>query len=85
MNAPKRRAVIVAGNRTPFVRAFQEYLPYDAIALSGFAVQGLLDRTGLDKREVQSIVWGGVILPNGAPTSAVRSRSTSAFRPKPKR
>lgn len=67
MNAPKRRAVIVAGNRTPFVRAFQEYLPYDAIALSGFAVQGLLDRTGIDKREVQSIVWGGVILPNGAP------------------
>ncbi len=65
--ANKRRAVIVAGNRTPFVKAFSEYLKLDSIALGNLAVQGLLARTGVTKKEVESIVWGGVILPGLAP------------------
>lgn len=62
-----RRAVIVAGNRTPFVRAFGSFLPLDAIDLSVHAVRGLLDRTELDWKEIDAIRWGGVILPSGAP------------------
>jgi acetyl-CoA acyltransferase len=61
------RAVVVAGVRTPFVRAFEQYTRIDTIALGTAAVKGLLERTGLPWSEVQSVVWGGVILPSGAP------------------
>ena len=62
-----RRAVIVRGARTPFVRAFNEFIRLDAIDLGVHAVRGLLDKTGLQWSELDSIVWGGVILPSGAP------------------
>jgi len=65
-----RRAVIVAGVRTPFVKAFCEFVKLDTIALGGAAVSGLLDRTGLPRHELQGIVWGGVILPGFAPNVA---------------
>lgn len=61
------KAVVVSGARTPFVRAFGSFMELDAIALGGHAVQGLLDRTGLSPEQVDSLVWGGVILPSGAP------------------
>ena len=35
---PRQRAVIVTGVRTPFVKAFAEYLPFDTIALGNAAV-----------------------------------------------
>jgi acetyl-CoA acyltransferase len=66
----ERRAVVVAGVRTPFVRAFSEYLKLDTIALGDAAVRGLLDRTGIGHREIQAMVWGGVILPGFAPNVA---------------
>ncbi len=61
------KAVIVAGNRTPFVRAFGKFLEMDTIALGGAAVEGLLSKTELSRSEVDSVVWGGVILPGMAP------------------
>jgi acetyl-CoA acyltransferase len=67
---PKQRAVIVAGTRTPFVKAFAEYLALDTIALGDAAVAALLKRTDLPRREIDSIVWGGVILPSAAPNVA---------------
>lgn len=60
-----RRAVIVDGIRTPFVRAFGEFLDLDAIALGEAAVKALLHKTQLDRHEIDSVVWGGVVLPNG--------------------
>ncbi|PRP90386.1 acetyl-CoA C-acyltransferase [Enhygromyxa salina] len=63
----KQRAVIVSGVRTPFVKAFAEFLPLDTIALGDAAVSALLKRTELPRRELDSIVWGGVILPSAAP------------------
>src|SRR5215471_9457295 len=65
-----RRAVVVGGVRTPFVKAFTDFTQLDTIALGDAAVRGLLERTGLAHREVQSIVWGGVILPMGTPNLA---------------
>ncbi|MBI2570023.1 MAG: acetyl-CoA C-acyltransferase [Candidatus Schekmanbacteria bacterium] len=62
-----RRAVVVGGMRTPFVRAFGELIEMDAIALGCAAVSGLLKKLDLPIREVESIVWGGVILPGMAP------------------
>ena len=64
---PSRRAVIVAGVRTPFVRAFGELVKVDAIGLGVAAVGALLERTALDRKEVDALVWGGVILPSLAP------------------
>jgi len=64
---PSRRAVIVAGARTPFVRAFGPFMELDTIDLADIAVKGLLDRTELPWGEIDSIVWGGVILPSAAP------------------
>jgi len=62
-----RRAVVVAGNRTPFVRAFGSLMKLDAIDLGAASVQGLLERTELAHAEIDRIVWGGVVLPPGAP------------------
>jgi len=62
-----RRAVIVGGVRTPFVRAFAEYLKMDTIALADTAVSALLKRTQLPRNEIDAVIWGGVILPGMAP------------------
>ena len=69
-NKTSRRAVVVAGNRTPFVKAFSEYLELDTIALGVEAVGGLLARTKLDASELDGIIWGGVLLPSLAPNVA---------------
>ncbi len=59
-----RRAVIVAGVRTPFLRAFGHFTKLDTIALGVAATGALLKRTGLPVREIDSLIWGGVILPS---------------------
>jgi len=69
-NTVARRAVIVGGNRTPFVKAFSEFLHLDTIDLGVEAVRGLLDRTGLDAAELDGVIWGGVLLPSLAPNVA---------------
>ncbi len=66
----RRRAVVVGGVRTPFVKAFKEFLQLDSIALGGAAVSALLDRYEVPRNEIDSIVWGGVILPGLAPNIA---------------
>ena len=65
-----RRAVIVRGVRTPFVRAFGELTKLDSISLGGAAVRGLLAKVGIPYKEIDGIVWGGVILPSAAPNIA---------------
>jgi acetyl-CoA acyltransferase len=65
-----RRAVVIAGARTPFVKAFAELLKMDTIALGDAAVSALLERTALSRKEIDAIVWGGVILPGMAPNVA---------------
>ena len=62
-----RRAVIVGGARTPFVRAFGDFVKIDTIGLGVAAVRGLLDRTRVPWGELDAVVWGGVILPPTAP------------------
>ena len=66
----KQRAVIVTGVRTPFVKAFGKFLKLDSIDLADIAVKSLLERTDLPHDEIDSIVWGGVILPALAPNIA---------------
>jgi len=66
----KNRAVIVDGIRTPFVKAFAQYMKMDTIALGNVAVKALIARTELAKKDIDGIVWGGVILPSAAPNVA---------------
>jgi acetyl-CoA acyltransferase len=65
-----RRAVIVGGVRTPFVKAFAELMQLDTIALGGRAVTALLEKYAVPRREIDAIVWGGVVLPLHAPNVA---------------
>ena len=66
-NISARRAVVVGGIRTPFVRAFGDFMSVDTIALGVAAVRGLLAQTGLSRSEIDAVVWGGVILPTASP------------------
>ena len=66
----QRRAVIVGGARTPFLKAFTDFVELDTIALGVAASRGLLDRTKLSYKDVEGIVWGGVILPSASPNVA---------------
>jgi len=66
----RRSAVIIAGVRTPFVKAFGDLLKVDTIGLGVAATRALLEKVGLPSREIESVVWGGVILPGTAPNIA---------------
>jgi acetyl-CoA acyltransferase len=66
----KRRAVVVSGARTPFLKAFTDFTKLDTIALAGAAVRGLMKKTELGHADVDALVWGGVILPGAAPNVA---------------
>lgn len=66
----RRRAVVIAGVRTPFVRAWTDFIELSTLDLSCVAVRGLLDKTRLDPKEIDAVVWGSVILPTKAPNTA---------------
>lgn len=70
MPSGRRRAVIVGGMRTPFVRAFGEFVKLDSIALGVLATRALLDKFNVPRAEIDAIVWGGVIFPPTAPNLA---------------
>ncbi len=63
----RRRAVIVGGVRTPFVKAFTQFTTMDTIDLGVASTRALMDRTGVRPSDIDAIVWGGVILPSAAP------------------
>ena len=65
-----RRAVVVGGVRTPFVKAFTSFTKLDTIALGDAAVSALLRQYEVPREEIDSIVWGGVIFPPTAPNIA---------------
>lgn len=56
-----RRVAIVAGVRTPFAKAGTAFKPISAIDLGKLCVAELLQRTNLDGKEVQALVFGTVI------------------------
>jgi acetyl-CoA acyltransferase len=65
-----RRAVVVGGTRTPFVKAFGQLLKIDTIGLGVAAVRALLTKTKVPRDDIESVIWGGVILPGTAPNVA---------------
>jgi acetyl-CoA acyltransferase len=64
---PHGRVAIVAGCRTPFVKAGTHYRSMDVVDLAGAAAAALLARTGIDPAEVDMSVFGVVIPALNAP------------------
>ena len=58
-----RRVAVVAGCRTPFARAGSNFRDMTAVELGTIAVRELLSRSGVDRNEIQEIVFG-VVVPN---------------------
>ena len=52
------------------MKAFGKFMKMDTIDLGVAATRALLKNTNLPRREVESVVWGGVILPGYAPNVA---------------
>ena len=65
-----RRAVLVAGIRTPFARSGTVFKDVPAVALARGAAQALLHRTGIDGREIDEVAFGQVIQSVLAPNVA---------------
>lgn len=56
-----RRVVVVDGARTPFLRSQTEFQDLMAYELGAMAVSGLVQKSGLDPREVDRVILGTVL------------------------
>src|ERR1700720_4710457 len=61
--AKGRRAAIVAGLRTPFVKAGTDFAQLDVLDLARAVTVELLLRTGLDPGDVDHVIYGNVTRP----------------------
>jgi acetyl-CoA acyltransferase len=66
----RRRVVIVSGSRTPFTKAFSELRKLDTIDLASAACKGLIDKSKIDPRNIDEVIWGSVIFKSSAPNTA---------------
>ncbi len=58
---PGRRAAVVAGLRTPFVKAGTDFKDLSAVDLGALVVNELVARSGISPKEFDSVVFGQVI------------------------
>src|SRR5919202_912298 len=63
MTARDRQAGIVEGRRTPFVKAGTAFADLDVFDLGRTAAVEVLERSELDPREVDQIIFGNVTRP----------------------
>src|SRR5260370_42636362 len=64
------RVAIVAGARTPFVRAGKAFASKGPLALARHAVRGLLDRHQVDPSKLDAMAFGAVVPEPGKPNLA---------------
>src|SRR5215468_2711869 len=64
------RVAIVAGARTPFVKAGKAFASVGPSALANHAVRGLLDRHEIDPDGIDAIAFGAVVPERGKPNLA---------------
>ena len=55
------KVVVVDGSRTPFLRSGTDYMDLMSYQLGGFAIKGLLNKTGIEAGQVDSVIMGNVI------------------------
>jgi acetyl-CoA acyltransferase len=58
-----RRAALVAGFRTPFVRAGTDFAQLDVLDLARSATVELIERANLDPQAVDHVIYGNVVRP----------------------
>ncbi len=56
-----KKVVIIDGARTPFLRSGTDYMDLMSYQLGGFAIKGLLNKTGIDPKTIDSVIMGNVI------------------------
>jgi acetyl-CoA acyltransferase len=66
-NRVGRRVAIVAGLRTPFCKAGTEFGRLTSLDLSKVVVLELVNRTEIDPKEIDALVWGNVVPTVAAP------------------
>src|SRR5207249_11811066 len=64
------RVAIVAGARTPFVKAGKAFASVGPAALAKHAVRGLLDRHNVNPDGIDAIAFGAVVPERGKPNLA---------------
>src|SRR5882724_1227148 len=64
------RVAIVAGARTPFVKAGQAFSKLSPLALATHAVRGLVSRHNVDPAGIEAIAFGAVVPERGKPNLA---------------
>lgn len=64
------RVAIVAGGRTPFVKAGKALAELGPLALASHAVNGLVDRHEVDPDGIDALVYGAVVAEPGKPNLA---------------
>src|SRR2546427_8496284 len=65
-----QRVAIVAGARTPFVKAGQAFASLGPLRLATHAVRGLLDRHDVDPAGIDALAFGVVVPERGKPNLA---------------
>ena len=68
--SPGRRVAIVAGTRTPFAKSGTTLKSVSAIDLGKHAVAELIQRSGVDAKQIEAIVYGTVVPSVVAPNIA---------------
>ncbi len=66
----EQRVAIIAGARTPFVKAGTAFASLGPLALAKHAVRGLLNRHNVDPAGVEAIAYGVVVPEKGKPNLA---------------
>ena len=56
-----QKVVVVEGCRTPFLRSGTNYMDLLSYQLGGFAIKGLLTKTGIDPKLIDGVILGNVI------------------------
>jgi acetyl-CoA acetyltransferase family protein len=64
------RVAIIAGVRTPFVKAGQAFAKLGPLALATHAVRGLVERHNVDAKGIEAIAFGAVVPERGKPNLA---------------
>ena len=69
-NSRNRRVAIVAGTRTPFVKAGTAFKDLGPLELARQSVVGLIERHHVDPESIQAIAYGAVVPEPGRPNLA---------------
>ncbi|HUP45310.1 MAG TPA: acetyl-CoA C-acyltransferase FadI [Thermoanaerobaculia bacterium] len=70
MSQNHSRVAVIRGVRTPFAKSGTVYARLSALDLGKFAVAELIERSGIDPKDVQEVVFGNVIPSVKAPNIA---------------